>query len=140
MTQRMTLTYRSIATWTKYVKQDNGELHNSLGGTTFAARIAFLWVHLHFQHQQGRHKASWEKIDEHLKILRLKSQNYRDGLSALVMELDQRLWNGKTTADKTAHLEYGFPSNVVISAWAASFTADQHGHESNNAGSVPPTH
>ncbi|KNZ47375.1 hypothetical protein VP01_644g2 [Puccinia sorghi] len=128
----------------RYLKQANCELHNLLGGTTVAARIAFLRVRLHFQHQQGGHEASWEKSDEHLESLRLKSQNYRDDLCALVMELDQRLWNGKTTAHKTAHLEYGLPSDVVISAREASFAADQRGHGSTithngerDSGSLP---
>ena len=62
----------------KYTTQDNREVHNMLGGTTVAARIAFLRVHLHSQHRQGAHEANWEKIDQHLESLRSKSQNYRD--------------------------------------------------------------
>ncbi|KNZ61004.1 hypothetical protein VP01_14677g1, partial [Puccinia sorghi] len=94
--------------------------------TTVAARIAFLRIHLHHQFCQGAHEANWEKIDMHLESLRSNGyipDFFPHRLASLLMELEQRLWNGKTTADKTDHLNYGFPTKAVISAQAASFSA-----------------
>lgn len=43
----------------------------------------------------------------------------------MTLQLDQRLWNGKTTADQSRHLEYDFPEESAIEALAASYARNQ---------------
>ena len=46
-------------------------------------------------------------------------------LSAMTLQVDQRLWNGKTTADQSRHLEYKFPEDTAIEDLAASYSRSE---------------
>lgn len=116
----------------KYDRYDDKGVHQAIAGTAAPVRIAFLRLHLYQQHRAGAQEVNWEAIDAHLARIRTRSSNYRDTLAAITLEMDQRLWNGQTTADQMEHLDHEFPSDSDIEARAASLATNPVGAETQN--------
>ncbi|KNZ56829.1 hypothetical protein VP01_2307g1 [Puccinia sorghi] len=107
----------------KYVKYDDKQIHENTSATS---QLRSVWHFCGYISIFNTDKARRRPIErQSMHISRSDGRNPVTIRPPMTLQLDQRLWNGKTTADQSRHLEYDFPEESAIEALAASHARNQ---------------
>ncbi|PLW34535.1 hypothetical protein PCANC_19229 [Puccinia coronata f. sp. avenae] len=110
----------------KYLPMNNKEVTQSFNDSTpLAVRISFLRNHLFHQLSKGDSETNWEAIDDHLEEVRKKPPLHQKAFAELLLEMDLRVWDGKTMVDAVSPDFTEWPTEPQIASQVASYTTNQ---------------
>ncbi|PLW35545.1 hypothetical protein PCASD_14357 [Puccinia coronata f. sp. avenae] len=82
-------------------------------------------ISLAAQLSKGDSETNWEAIDDHLEEVRKKPPLHQKAFAELLLEMDLRVWDGKTMVDAVSPDFTEWPTEPQIASQVASYTTNQ---------------